>query len=536
VVIQLVAGARITGVVVGPDGAPVPHAAVAFAAGDLANTASAGDHGEFELLGLPRAKYEVVARDGDRSSPRLDADVRIDDVLDLRVPIADATISGVVVDSAGEPVAEASVDAMPAGTFTFLFEDARAITDSAGRWTIGPLSAPGYQLRADWPDAGNSNLYVRPDAATAKPGDRDVRIVLPAAATLRGTVMRAGVPVTRYAIGIGDGDGMSGFETPQIVSKPDGRFERSGLPPGTYSLTLGGADFARTTVKGIVIAAGAVKDLGAIAVVAGRTGRGRVVDAAGEPVAGATVAVSRFFLPRDGGIGLDEDPMKNALMGARAGQSGADGSFALTGVAPAEANAPLQCLADKRGVGRSRQVPLPEGDAELTLTLEATGAIAVTVALAGTASDRLMIDATEIDGTASAHAYGGLGGSIVRLDGMVPGTYSVRAMSMRPQRTTPPSTVTVTAGATAEVTVAFASDGVTVIVVPLVPCQYLVLSKPAEGDVAESMVSVDPCAKDVPLEIEHVSPGPYRVCIDQTCQPITVEASPATQTFRVKKP
>lgn len=87
-------------------------------------------------------------------------------------------------------------------------------------------------------------------------------------------------------------------------------------------------------VDEIVVKAGETKDLGTIEVVTGRTVRGTVVDPAGAPVADAVVAVSAFFSPRQSGIGRDDDPMKDALMGLRSTRTAADGTFELIGSMP----------------------------------------------------------------------------------------------------------------------------------------------------------------------------------------------------------
>jgi hypothetical protein len=509
----------------------VPNAAVVYGSGYAGSHVSAGADGRFEILGLPRASYSVAAREGDRASPIARVDVRTADVSDVRLAIADATISGVVVDTQGEPVAEAQVDAMPDGQYIAIDGSTRAVTDSHGRWTIGPLSSEAYRLRADWPDTGQDNTYNKPDVATAKPGDRDVKIVLPAAGTIRGVVVRGGAPVTRYAIAVGEGR-VSPFLTPKIIAHADGRFERAGLPPGTYELAIAGADFALTTVKDIEVKAGEVKDIGTVSVGDGRSVHGSVVDHDGAPVAGATVACALYFLARDGGIGLDDDPMKRAMMNQRVATSGADGSFTVLALAMDQApKHPPKCLADKPGVGRSAATPLPEdAAAPITLTLAGTGAIVVTVENAND-EQGVSVEATPVGGEMGTHAFGGQSG--VRLEGLVPGSYAVRASTMsRGMRSTPPVTVEVRSGETTPATVTFALGAVTLVVEGT--CQYAMLMPPGEGEPDwRSSLAGAQCEKDGKTEIPDIAPGDYRLCATGDCIPVTVTASPPRQTVRL---
>lgn len=148
------------------DGVPVRGAQILVSTSLLETTeGSTSADGRFEIRGLDLGPHTLVAREGDRASS--------------------VVIRGVVVDVGGAPIAGATVDASADGPAYAASEDSHAITDSAGRWTIGPLSAASYQLQADWPVAGNEYAYFSHEKITAHAGDRDVRIVLPAAGTIR---------------------------------------------------------------------------------------------------------------------------------------------------------------------------------------------------------------------------------------------------------------------------------------------------------------------------------------------------------------
>ena len=222
--------------------------------------------------------------------------------------------------------------------------------------------------------------------------------------------------------------------------------------------------------------------------------------------------------------------MKNALMNARSTTSGDDGRFELAGLASGP-DMPLSCVADKPGIGRSKQIPLPADDTDLTVTIQATSSIVLTV-VGASDGDRLLVKASAVDGGAMAHTIGVLSQGVIRLDNLVPGSYRVDAMSMQPQRSSTKVTVEVTAGHPATAPVAFVQGGVTVVIVPGATCKYAVLLKPTDGD--DPMVAATPCSPNTPAELDDIAPGDYRLCIGEACQPITVAASPARQTFTAK--
>lgn len=116
--------------------------------------------------------------------------------------------------------------------------------------------------------------YGRDDAVNAKRGDRDVKVILPAAATLRGVVTLGGEPVPRDALGVSARRSGAAFATPKIVTRADGAFERPGLTPGTYAVVIAGDDFETKTIAKVELVAGEITDLGTIELDAGRTLRG----------------------------------------------------------------------------------------------------------------------------------------------------------------------------------------------------------------------------------------------------------------------
>ena len=144
----------------------------------------AGSHPNFGrvVFDWPATVGYSVAREGDRASAPYKVDLRTSATAELELELHDATVSGIVVDASGEPVPEASVFARSSDR-SFAFEEQQAVTDSSGRWTLGPFSGTEYRVNATWPDAEVNRREVGRDGVAVKPGERNVRIVLEAAAT-----------------------------------------------------------------------------------------------------------------------------------------------------------------------------------------------------------------------------------------------------------------------------------------------------------------------------------------------------------------
>lgn len=137
------------------------------------------------------------------------------------------------------------------------------------------------------------------------------------AGVVTGRVVQDGFRVAEYGVTI------AGLSIP--VRDGDGRFTVPDLPPGKYQLVLAGWAFARETMT---VEVGKAKlDLGTIQVEAGRTLSGRVVDAAGSVVAGATVIVyeSRPF-------DLTAPEVDFLFAGAQVATSSYDGTFRVLGL------------------------------------------------------------------------------------------------------------------------------------------------------------------------------------------------------------
>jgi uncharacterized GH25 family protein len=510
VVLQLELGAQVTGVVVDEAGAPVPNARVDVVVDGRPFVRWCGADGRFVVTGLRRGAYSLVASDGDRASAPVRVDVSTSDAADLTVTIADTTISGIVVDVTGQPVARAEVSAFPEGEYYGHGLGGDTITDSSGRFTVGPLVAGSYLVGARWSDTPRDNRYLLPDMETVRTGTRDLRIVLPAAGAIRGRVTLGGQPLTRYGVSI------AGSFPPHVVASAEGVFERRGLPPGKTGVIIAAEGFATRSLRRVVVEAGEVTDLGTIEVDLGREVRGKVVDADGAAVAGATVAIGSYFHP------LEDDPYVAAILRQRRAETDADGVFVIRGVSRSR-RLMLKIIADHPTHGRTHELPLPDGDAEVVLTLRGVGSIAGTVSGAP-AGETMAVTATS-DGAPVGTVHT-IGGARFVLERVPPGAVSVRADS----GTDPASravVVTVEAGKVAEVSIPFPRGEVT-LEVRTGDCSFVALTEPG-GSWRDAVVMV-PCDKtDHVTELTELEPGDYQVCIGATCKPLTITASPEVQ-------
>jgi hypothetical protein len=133
-----------------------------------------------------------------------------------------------------------------------------------------------------------------------------------------------------------------------------------GLPPGIYDLIISGAGLVDHHVDPFVVEAGQVKDVGVLMLDRGRALRGRVLDAAGAPVAGASVhAGDGVWGNEKGFFASSPAPVK----------TGPDGSFTVTALA----RGPAVAVADHPVFGRSAR-PVGLGrSVTLTATTDAEG-------------------------------------------------------------------------------------------------------------------------------------------------------------------
>ena len=433
--IELSPGAVVAGKVVDAAQAPVPWASVrvrtrkaaAQEFGAQVRSATADENGQIEMTGLPRREVSVLAVGETASSQSIDVDLEArPETRDLTLTL-DVTgkIAGVVVDSAGEPIAEAQVMATPniwSGERVEGFElrgQSTRSTGGDGRFEFSGLPEGEYRLHASR-TRGSTFWWWRQDGAIARTGTLDVQVVLQKQGALAGmvTLDNSETPES-FTVTVGYPPGVP-------VANKRGEFSIPSLIPGTYDVTISGPEFSEHVVRGVTIAPGETKDLGTIAVERGRHVSGRVVDASGAPVPGATVAVGRQLIGDGKSLSPELGASTDQWLGVRRGRTDGDGAYRIVGIGKAK----LVIAAEHPGIGRSLPAEIPKGKESVTreLRLRAFGSVAGTVTSGGKPAAGIQVAATP-QGTTQQNIVVNTGddGSF-RFERLPEGTYTLMAV------------------------------------------------------------------------------------------------------------
>jgi protocatechuate 3,4-dioxygenase beta subunit len=228
--VVLAAGAEVAGTVVDQDGKPVPDAYVELeqAPGKSGDTTFTDEAGAWHLADVGSGRYVVrassklhiaagdVAVEHDGAHPTTGVVVHVE---------AGGEITGLVVDTAGAPIAEARVTT-GSGSET---------TDARGRFVVRGLGPDTYDVTASTPTAGAASQRV----VLARGQHADVTIVLVPSSV-------AGVVVDNHGAPVEDAEVFARSELPNgnAFERTDayGRFDLGGLPPGRYKLVAQRAD------------------------------------------------------------------------------------------------------------------------------------------------------------------------------------------------------------------------------------------------------------------------------------------------------
>lgn len=368
-VIQLLRGASIAGRVVDASSAPVTHArvfarrtaessheSVVLSAPEIdfefdgggASSVSVGPDGEFRIEGLEAGDYTITVHaegfttyQGDSLSVGESVELKgLDVQLDRGL-----SITGRVVDPAGRAVPGATVTASVPG---FFGARTQATSDVEGAFRISGLTEPVYGLTAKSPALGTTSIADVPTGS-------DVELRFRARASLIGTVSSAttGLPIEEFDVSVDpvrsspaelDFDVMALLRetTPQRFKDPSGAFRLAGLEPGAHSLVIRAKSFAPSEQE-IVLREGEELSL-ELLLERGGAVTGRVVNADGEPIVGATVrlreekktsrvvtAISISFGSTDGSSGTSHHIATNRDESVRTDPTG---HFVLDGLEP----------------------------------------------------------------------------------------------------------------------------------------------------------------------------------------------------------
>jgi hypothetical protein len=202
-----------------------------------AHRAEEDSTGGWEVLESDTANYDLLSLQNGVFATLATSQVPAGHYTQLRLKLAPGC--NVVIDGVAHPLT------VPSGL-------------QSGLKLIGSFDVPAngrIDLALDF-DAARSIEETGTGSYILKPTVR----VLPssAAGAIRGVVAPAGMPTMVYALQAADTLGTA-------ATAPDGSFEVSVLPAGTYDLAFHpGAEFPDSRVSGVVVVAGATTDVGVV--------------------------------------------------------------------------------------------------------------------------------------------------------------------------------------------------------------------------------------------------------------------------------
>ncbi|WP_309894535.1 carboxypeptidase regulatory-like domain-containing protein [Archangium sp.] len=380
------------------------------AKGGAVRTAVVDQEGRFLLRGVAPGRYMLEASHltaGMERSAARSVEVRDGEQVEASLQLeVGRTLSGVVVDGAGQPVAGALLSASPTSvpswqrvsedvvvTVQDMPSDVRSGPD--GRFILNHLGAEAYDVFA------RKEGYRRPggQAVRVGAGTSEVRVVLERLGRIRGRLVDpTGAPITWFKV------------NEQTQKEPGGAFSVIFHESGTESLSIHAPEMA-PVLRSVPVRDGIDVDLGELRMGPGRTVRGRVLDAeTSEPMP----ALIRFT-----DTTLDSKSPTSSLLW-RTVVVEEDGAFVLSNV---EAR-PLTLVVEHPDYWPKR-LTLDERTEELTVRLETGAQVEVRVRdtqgqLMGASLD------FERDGGGNRGSYLPEGTEVLR--GLQPGHYTVRVL------------------------------------------------------------------------------------------------------------
>jgi len=265
-----------------------------------------------------------------------------DDRLSAPPPPPAGAITGIVLSPEGQPLPGITVSSLPA--------EPREGTQSGkdGRFLLTHPPAGTSAIEATHPD------YPKATAA-AKPGQTDLTLQFKRGALIAGTVVDPeGRPLVVYTIAVGETPpGRAAvqqlFEVrgKRDVHDPNGAFEVRGLPSGTLDVVAETPDGRNARLAGVQLSDGEQKRGLLLTLDPGANVRGRIVDQAGQPVAGARTDL----------VGI----------GWKSMMTGADGAYDLPMARGRAATLGIEPGVESGLLGDHRKVFIPPGGPDLDL-------------------------------------------------------------------------------------------------------------------------------------------------------------------------
>jgi protocatechuate 3,4-dioxygenase beta subunit len=291
IVIRLGAAESITGSVTDPAGQPVAGAQVSARPvepipGGRYASASAGEDGTFSLEGLLPGRYHVGVRSVRGGPEAAVAEVASGTTgVKLTLP-STGSISGRVIRPDGTPVANGSLRLSPVMGGGALFE--RLDPEGRGDFRIDGVTPGAYVLSASSRD-GDSSAGI-PVTVTAQGSVTGIVLTLDAPGCISGRVLsETGLPVADAQVLAAPAEQGAMASRGFVRSGPDGAFRLERLAPGTWRLQAT-SDGLVALVSDVVVFSGSETTADVRFLPTGSVLL-TVVDAAGAPVAGASVHV-----------------------------------------------------------------------------------------------------------------------------------------------------------------------------------------------------------------------------------------------------
>ncbi len=425
VVITLRAGGEISGLVRHVGGGAAGGAVVHLAAhkywegrGIPRKHVVCDGEGKFSVGGLMRAELSLAAVHPLATSSEVRVDLRRQRKARLEITLdRNLTISGAVVDAAGQPVPQAQVTGVSTRRQISMVSHrarARAFADAGGGFVLRGLKKGGYRLHAHRPGQG---YYYSGSSVLAQSGDRDVRLVYAGTGGVKGRVLfDDGSAPALFWVNPRHGER-------RAFRGERGEFQLDRIPARSQSLMIVGLDFKPQSAGTVQVKPGEVADVGTITVKRGRSVRGQVTDSQGVAVDGALVLLDRRVYESSDWITSFTDGVNPWDKQARTGKGG---SFIFRGVG----DVALFVAAEHPVKGRSTFQKVPAGTADATVKLTLAGV----ASLEGTVTRQGAPVVADVTLSPEAQAKGEVnlnqtsdGDGHYRFSRLVPGRYRVRA-------------------------------------------------------------------------------------------------------------
>lgn len=371
----------------------------------LRNAVVTDAQGRFRLEGIGRSRLRVTARaPGYAAADR--PNVRPGEAVELFL-FPGASLGGVVRDEARRPVKDAVVRLEPNGFAPAVPPEK---TDANGEFTFAGVVAGDYAVIATEGTRAPALAVVTVDAGASA----SVSLTLTAGSYVVGRVVDGAGRALPGRVRL---DAYDGRPIPAAVAESitasagtDGRIALGPVPPGTLGLRVSAAGHVERTAEAAVTASGRTVDLGDVTLDDGLAIRGRVRDAARNPVAGATVRATLS--------GGEEGPPEVEV--------DAKGAFVVSGLAAGRYDVRAEATGFAWG-----QAVADAGGTPVTIVLVTAGAVTGRVVdAAGAAVDDARIEVESPDASGSRRfesTRSSEGDGAFTLRDLAPGAYALVA-------------------------------------------------------------------------------------------------------------